>query len=83
MNLQDHPKWLVFKKRISATETAVLLMNNDKTTATVTADVSSFAPCAPACKIRDVLKHADIGSSNGNEISAHLDAHASAFYILS
>jgi alpha-galactosidase len=70
-------------KPIGAGRVAVLLINSDTTTATLTADFSKIPglTCS-VCKVRDIWNHTDLGVSTGS-MDFKVDSHDCAFLIVS
>jgi len=78
------PVWQYWYKPISATQTAVLLMNHDASTASLTVNFSTIpGVTCTTCKLRDVWAHADLGSFTGTYTASNLITHDSAFVIVS
>ena len=70
-------------KPIGAGRVAILLINSDTTTATLTADFSKIPglTCS-VCKVRDIWNHKDLGVSTGS-MDFKVDSHDCAFLVVS
>lgn len=80
------PSWQALYKPISATSTAVLLMNHDSSEQDLTVTFSQVPglPCAGGiCNIRDIHARANIGSHTGSFTFPGVASHDSVFVLLS
>lgn len=81
----DVPAAMVWKKQLSGGKLAVLLMNNDNTTADVSvawdaAPIGSTVKCSAAgCDVRDIHAHKDLGSFADGFTAKALAPHDSVF----
>jgi alpha-galactosidase len=79
------PTWQFFSKPVSATSTAILLMNHDSTSHDFTvnfADVPGLN-AATSYKLRDINAHADLGSFTGSWSITGVASHDAPFILIS
>lgn len=79
------PTWQALYKPISATATAVLVMNHDAVAHDLTIDFSAVPglPCAGGpCTVRDINARADRGVANGQYTVPAVASHDSVFVML-
>jgi hypothetical protein len=78
------PSCQYFYKPISATATAVLMMNHGAASQALTLQFNTISalPCGNTCKVRDINAHQDLGSFTGSW-SATIESHDAAFLVLS
>lgn len=75
---------MVFRKHLTATTTAVLLVNNRATRGNVTANWTVIGvPCSEGgCTARDVWAHTDLGPvGNATSWTVELGSHDSSFVV--
>lgn len=79
------PTWMIFKKNLPASKTAIYLVNNDNKAAAVSIQWSEVAGLhcpAAGCRVRDVHSHTDLGLMRAG-FSKVLLVHDSAFIVVS
>lgn len=77
------PAWQIFYKPVDATHTAVLMMNHQATSASMSFQFSQVPGLTcTTCKLRDIANHADLGSFNG-QYAATVGSHDSVFLLIS
>jgi len=78
------PLWQQIYKPVNSTATAVLLMNQDSSTNSITVTFSQIPslPSATSYNVRDINAHQDLGSFTTSFTSTNLASHDSAFLLI-
>lgn len=77
------PVWQMLHKPVTSNATAVLLLNSDNSTQSLTLefDLVPNSPCASSCHLRDIFSRTDIGVFAKN-YTVQLPPHDAAFLLL-